>query len=483
MAEDAVRSSARGLDPFLVVPSLGDPARAVLAALLLALSGAPLGAQVPTELPTGSQEQRKTVQGTTKALSPDLASFAGRSVAAIEITGHKVTKDWVITREIRTRVGDPLDPARVDRDVARLDNLSIFAEIRVDAAAVGKDAVRLVFTFKEMPSWFPVLSYVYTEENGFSWGAGISAGNLTGRDLSVSARVYFGDLDQQWSRISWPWIRGNHQSFDFYGARYTRPDELRGFEETSYEFTPQVGTFIGDHGWVRGKFSYFEMKSDTAGITLEPDDVDHLYRLGASVGWDTRDSWRSPRRGWQNELEVWHTGGFLGGDGDWWTVNIDLRRWVPVTRRTKLMLSGLATLQSGTLGVDVPSYMNYFMGGANSIRGYGVDDLGQEYSGKNQLIGTAEYSLTVIPLRRWDLWKVSLRLGAEVAVFADAGIAWSESRDFTTRRAHGGVGGGLRLLVPGSEMVRLDVGWSPDYGFHFHFANGTKPTAQRARLR
>jgi hypothetical protein len=27
------------------------------------------------------------------------------------------------------------------------------------------------------------------------------------------------------------------------------------------------------------------------------------------------------------------------------------------------------------------------------------------------------------------------------------------------------------------------VGWSPDYGFHFHFANGTKPKAQRARLR
>jgi hypothetical protein len=32
-------------------------------------------------------------------------------------------------------------------------------------------------------------------------------------------------------------------------------------------------------------------------------------------------------------------------------------------------------------------------------------------------------------------------------------------------------------------MVRLDVGWSPDYGFHIHFANGTKPKAQRARLR
>jgi outer membrane protein assembly factor BamA len=272
-------------------------------------------------------------------------------------------------------------------------------------------------------------------------------------------------------------------SFDFYGARYTRPDTLRGFEETSYEFSPEVGTWIGEHGWARAKFSYFEMKSDTPGITLSPDNKDGLLRLGASLGWDTRDSWRSPRRGWQNEIEAWHTGGFLGGDGDWWAVNLDLRRWVPATRRTKLMLSGLVSLQSGELGKDVPSYLDYFMGGANSIRGYGVADLGSELSGKNQMLGTAEYSLTVIPLRRWDLWKISLRLGAEVAVFADAGIAWSESRDLTLRRTRGGLGGGLRLLVPGSEMVRLDVGWSPDYGFQFHFANGTKPKAQRARLR
>jgi len=27
------------------------------------------------------------------------------------------------------------------------------------------------------------------------------------------------------------------------------------------------------------------------------------------------------------------------------------------------------------------------------------------------------------------------------------------------------------------------VGWSPDGGFHFHFASGSKPAAPRARIR
>jgi hypothetical protein len=63
------------------------------------------------------------------------------------------------------------------------------------------------------------------------------------------------------------------------------------------------------------------------------------------------------------------------------------------------------------------------------------------------------------------------------------GTAWSDANEFTAKRARGGGGAGLRLLVPGSEMVRLDVGWSRQGGFQFHVAGGTKPAGQRNRLR
>jgi outer membrane protein assembly factor BamA len=247
----------------------------------------------------------------------------------------------------------------------------------------------------------------------------------------------------------------------------------------SYEFTPGVGTYLGEHGRLEGRFSLFRMKSDVDGKTLSPDNKDTLPRLGLSLGWDTRDSWRFPRRGWQNELELWRT----WGDGDFWSMNLDLRRWVPIARRQRLLLSSLTSLQSGAVGEDIPVYLTYHMGGANSIRGYSIDDLGRRLYGKNQLIGTAEYSVNLLPLQRWDIWKFALRLGLDVAVFSDIGIAWSESRELSVDRARAGGGVGLRLLVPGSEMVRLDVGWSPDGGFHFHFASGSKPEAQRQRIR
>jgi outer membrane protein assembly factor BamA len=409
-----------------------------------------------------------------------LAPFENQKVTAIVLTGHKATKEFVITREIETLVGEPFKVETALEDYQRLENLSIFAEIGLSAEA-DAGGVKLTFVFKEMPSYIPFLGFSYTEENGFSVGPGLSSLNLFGRDMSVSATAYFGGADQYKLAYSWPWITGDHVSLDFFGARLTRTDTLNEFEETSYEFTPQVGRYLTEKGRIRAKFSLFEMGSDVDGKTLDPDNHDNLLRLGVSVGWDTRDSWTIPRKGWKNELEIWKTG--FGGEGDFWTVTLDLRNYVPIGRRQRLMLSGLASLQNGEVGVDIPQYMIYRLGGANSIRGYSLNDLGRRLYGKSQLLGTVEYSFNLIPLRSWSISKFAFRLGLDAAVFTDGGIAWSTPDEFQWKRGKAGLGAGLRLLVPGTEMVRFDVAWSEQGGFQFHFAGGPKPQAQRNRLR
>lgn len=414
----------------------------------------------------------------------DLALHEGERVSAIDLAGNKVTKAHVIAREIQTRVGEPLRLETIRGDVGRLDNLQIFSEVRVVAQDDGEKQVHLRFVFRELPPWIAAPAVTYTEENGFSAGLALSALNLAGRGIRLSATALFGGTTQYWVRMGWPWIAGDdHLSLDLDAAHRVRNDTLNGFEERSDEFTPRVGRYLGKSGRVAGMFSLFRMKSDVSGKTLSPDNQDLLVRLGATVGWDTRDSWTNPRKGWRNEIELWKTGGVLGGDGDFYSFTVDVRRWQPTAARQKVLLSGLLTLQSGTLGADVPIYMDYHLGGANTIRGYNVNELGKTLYGKNQLIGTTEYAFTLLPPRRFTVWKLSLRLGVELALFADAGIAWSENRDFALERARAGGGAGIRLLLPGVEMVRLDVGWSPEGGFQFHFAGGSKPTRQRDRLR
>ena len=77
------------------------------------------------------------------------------------------------------------------------------------------------------------------------------------------------------------------------------------------------------------------LESDTAGITLSDDDHDNLLTLGLSIGYDTRDNYVAPRRGWWAELEAAKTG-LLAGNGDFWSVLFDVRKYVPLGARYSL---------------------------------------------------------------------------------------------------------------------------------------------------
>lgn len=409
---------------------------------------------------------------------PDWSRFEGRTVTAIALEGNKTTRDSVIARELQTAVARPFQTSVLAGDVTRLVNLQVFAAIEPELHEDGQ-GVKLLLRLTEMPAIVPFPTFTYTEENGFSYGLAVSALNLAGQGIRLSGRAYFGGTTQYWGKLSWPWVAGNHLSLDLYGAKVERHDRLNGFGETSAELTPAVGTYLGKSGRLEGALSWFEMRSDTAGTTLSPDLEDNFVRAAVTFGYDTRDSWREPARGWRNELEIWRT----WGDGDFWTVNLDVRRYQPTFARQGLLLSGLLTLQSGEVGVDVPQYLTYHVGGANSVRGYDIDDLTSEDNGKNQLLATAEYNFTLAPVARRNVFKWAFSAGLQATVFSDAGIAWSHGPEFGWNRMRGGVGAGLRVLVPGSEQIRFDVGWSARSGLRFHFAGGTKPDGQRKRLR
>jgi len=406
------------------------------------------------------------------------APFEGRPVTEVKIDGNRVTRERIITRELETQAGRPFAFETLKADLQRLENLGLFAETRVTPEADG-DGVRLTVRVREMPPILAFPSFIYTEENGFSYGGALSALNLAGRGISLSARAYFGGTKQRWGKFVDPWITGNHVSFEFFGGKRDRADTLNGFEEDSWEFAPKLGTWLGKHGRLQGSVTLFRMQSDVDGKTIDPDNDDHFIRVGATLGYDTRDSWRDPRHGWKNELEIVRS----GGDGSFWTMNFDARRYQPIGRKQHVLLSTLLTLQSGTVGQDVPGYFTYYLGGANTIRGYSVEDLGPKLNGKNQLLTTAEYNFNLLPLARRDIFKWSYSIGVQLALFSDLGIAWSEAEDFTADRFRAGAGAGVRFLVPGSEQVRFDLGWSQAGGFHFHFASGTKPSNQRQRLR
>ena len=409
--------------------------------------------------------------------------YEGYLVTAVDITGFNVTKEYVIRREIRTHAGEPFRCADAQADLTRLENIGIFSSCELIGEA-GDSTVALTFRVREMPWIVPYPKFHYTEEDGWSFGGGVASINMLGRGARLSASVLLGGVDSWYLHYRYPWITGNHISADIYTANLTRDDNLNGFKERSFEATPWFGTWIGDTGRAAFTLSYFQMKADRDSITLSDDRRDLFLRAGGRIGYDSRDNWRNASNGWYSDaLFMRYDGGAFGRRGGWWLTELDVRRYQTIAPRQSVVLGGLLSTQHGQVGSDIPGYFQYRMGGANSIRGYDIEKLGEELFGRNQSIATMEYQYVLIPMHEHFLGKWSYSAGIEAAAFVDWGIAWNGSDEFEPSRARTGFGVGLRWLLPAIYEIRTDVAIGEDGKVFFHLGVGEKFNAQRLRVR
>ena len=137
--------------------------------------------------------------------------FAGLVVTRIEITGRRVTREYVIRRELKTAVGQPLNPALLARDLQRLDNLDIFSSLSVTVREAAGGVV-VTLRVRELPFAVPYVSYDVTDEDGWSFGPALKSVNMLGRDLFVGGWALFGGKDTFLLEVIDPWIAGNHLS-------------------------------------------------------------------------------------------------------------------------------------------------------------------------------------------------------------------------------------------------------------------------------
>ena len=226
-----------------------------------------------------------------------------------------------------------------------------------------------------------------------------------------------------------------------------------------------------------GKFGYLSMGSNIPGITLSPTNRDNTPALGAMLEYDGRDSQAVPHDGWQGIFDITQNGGFLGGDGNFVTTQIDIRRYQPLSKRQTLVFFSYASFQSGLVGRDVPVYREYRIGGTNTVRGF--DDNAR--TGKNKFLNTIEYRYELVPPKTFQVFNFGFYLGLQLAGFADLGTAWTPASDFTRNMIAGG-GFGLRILMPFLDTVRVDFGFGQS-GTGIHPSIHIREKAQYSRNR
>jgi outer membrane protein assembly factor BamA len=320
----------------------------------------------------------------------------------------------------------------------------------------------------------PFVALSVTEENGVSAGPAFRGINLLGRGSLSSGTLQFGGATAIGVRLERPTVTPGAWDLDTRVLYRSRRNELFGFDETSTTTGASAGwnrTSKVQFGG-RAEYVWFERKSsEAAGSSGESD---HLPAIGLSAIYNSLDSPSNPRVGWLASIDV----GRQFGDASSWTLTVDGRRHQPLSARSTVSVVGFAVLQSGLVGRDLPDYLQFGLGGTNSVRGWA---LGSRV-GKNQAIATLEYAYAVVPVRPFTVFGLHLYGGVQVAAFSDVGLAWNDH--LAASQAIDGYGAGLRLLLPFVDVIRLDLAFGePGHGARFCLGINLKADKQRERVR
>lgn len=244
---------------------------------------------------------------------------------------------------------------------------------------------------------------------------------------------------------------------------------------------PQIDTSFGvsyQRISVRdGLFSSTAQAIDELGnpLSVSGSGTDDLFTLNAATQYDTRDNTSNPTEG--SRLRFGIDQSIPVGDS---SINMT-RLHGSATQFIPSPLFGFSegprtlvlNVQGGHIFGDVPPYESFSLGGASTVRGYGLGDVG---SGSSFLQATAEYRFPITSLvalkRPVDLSGTifvdyASTLGTQSAVIGQPGLVRNKPGD--------GLGYGIGLRASTSALVtRLEFALNDQTDFEVHISIGER---------
>ena len=407
-------------------------------------------------------------------------------INSIKITGLKKTKPVVVTRELRSQVGDVLDEKKLQKDLTRVYNLGLFDEVgpfEPSSTDVGKVDITIPVTEKRSGQVSVGVGYSSTQK--LVGQAQLAENNFRGLGERVSLQWQVGGVDSQSSLelgFFEPYLDKRHTSLDvdLYDKAVYRFDS-GGLTGGSVTTTGNTNTYIERHrgGTIGINRPYGD--SFTAGITARSESVStdnftvstsdqYIRQKGTVTGLglrgilSNRDNEFAPAAGGLTSVSVEFVGAStepadsqavspLPPGREYFTkLGIDVRRYVSLQgprkpgnfNQPKRVLA--TRLLIGTTAKNVPFFEQYFLGGADSLRGYDQD----RFWGSNLALFQAELR---VPVGKDNNFQ-------GVLLF-DGGDAWNSIyqvqglQQHTAFKLETDYGVGIRLVTP-IGPIRLD---------------------------
>lgn len=389
-------------------------------------------------------------------------------IGEITITGNRVTKDYVIKREMSLKPGMPLQMEAVKRDLQRIYNLNYFQDVNRSFSPGEKDKTDIQIEVQERKGNATFQLGGGLSNNQWFLFSDIYWDNVLGTGQLLSLRGQFGDKNstsyefkysnpwmwderkaltvRAWDRQGSLSLLGGQMSSDSY-----RTDQKRKGSDVavSYPLLPHLNS------WHTVRLEWV----DAAGSASFLPYMIQSYQL--NLAYDTRDVWFSPSRGVNYSFSIEKSGQVFQWKErkvlDYWKSDIDVLHFFPVVE--KQTIATRMTFGGMWYAADTPSGVreDYQIGGATTVRGY---QDGQPFAqGPYRVMANAEY-------------RVIFNDMLQGVVFLDAGTASGAFRTLTDPSNYKlGKGAGVRVSTPFGPL-RLDFAWGEEPVMRTHFSIG-----------
>lgn len=390
----------------------------------------------------------------------------------IKIRGNVVTHDKVIRRELVVAPGEPFSRSRVRTSENRVRNLGYFSYV-----ALTPDPT-------EDPGWHDLVLEVQEDRMGTA-EAGVAFSSLD--RLIGRVEVGHGNVDLR----SWPPFGAGqkirigteigtrrqdvYMTFIepyFLDRRLRLGVDLFSREASYYSSLYDVGRIGGQVSletaigpWYRAGIAYglerIEISDvdEAASQTIKDEEGSRLKSsIELSLTRDTRDRTRLTTQGNLTRLSTTLAGGPLGGETDWYKLELRSNQYIPLWfNHVFLLRAHVGVMEEYGDADSIPLFDRFFVGGLYTVRAFKyreigpADDQGEPIGGRSMVFGSAEYTVPVFGMVR-------------AAAFIDAGMVWEDAYSFDLD-LNSGYGLGLRFDIP-MLPLRLDYAWqieSDDY--------------------
>lgn len=366
------------------------------------------------------------------------------SVGVVQISGHKAMAENTILRGLTFKPGDQFSEEALQNSQYLLYRAGVFRSVALGLAdsAAHDNRVDVALRVSERPFRTLRVGTGYdTDEDLWASGAWTHR-NFGGdfRQFKLSGRVSGKNREA---------VIGLRQAH-FRGSRNWL--NLGGFVQRERQAAFVQEEVGGNISLERNLTRATDVITQVSGGVVDFSADSAFTEMKVGLLMDTRDDIFDPQSGMLAQFTIRERGRFFKSDSEFLQAAAEGRwfRRMPLRSVLALRVQGGVIFELGKAG-SVPNVERFFAGGLNSVRGWGVNELGPKDDQGEPTGGLSRVEMSM-EIRT----QIFFTLGT--AIFVDVGNVDAKSRAFNLGSLKYAVGAGLRYLSPVGP-VRFDVGY------------------------